>query len=177
MKNLIIFSFVTGIFIIGCKKVDSLTQFNMEFEESVVIESSTAISLPFNLLTPEIETNSESTFAVNDTRKDLIEQIILTDLELTLTSPSNEDFSFLESIEIFIAADELSDIRIAWEDDFSSSNSNKIALQTSGDDIKEYIKKDKFSLKLKTITDEMLSSDHHIDVRSVFFVDAKILGQ
>jgi len=44
-------------------------------------------------------------------------------------------------------------------------------------DLKEFIKKDKFVLRLNTVTDELINSDQYIDVYSVFFVDAKILGQ
>ncbi len=164
------------VFILGCKKIDKLTQFNMEYNETVVVPSSTGISLPFNILSPDIETNSESTFAVNDTRKDLIETILLTQLDLTLTSPSNEDFSFLESVEIFISADGLNESRIAWKDEIQSNTENTLNLVVGNEDLKEYIKKDNFVLRLKTVTDEVITSDHHIEVHSVFFVDAKVLG-
>lgn len=44
-------------------------------------------------------------------------------------------------------------------------------------DLKEYIKEDKFSLRLNAETDELLASDHEIHVYSVLFVDSKVLGQ
>nr|WP_299206097.1 hypothetical protein [uncultured Brumimicrobium sp.] len=47
----------------------------------------------------------------------------------------------------------------------------------TGADLKEYIKADKFTLRLNTKTDETINSDHHIENHSVFYVDAKILGQ
>ena len=161
--------------ILGCNKLDKLTQFDIEYNESVVIESLIGINLPFNILTPDIETNSESTFEVNDTRKDLIEEIILTTLELTITSPSNADFSFLKSINVYISADGLSEVKIAWKNNIPS-NATVLKLDLTEVDLKEYIKADKFSLRLNTETDELLTSDHHIDIHSVFFVDAKILG-
>lgn len=162
--------------ILGCKKIDKLTQFEMEFNETVVIPSSTGINLPFNILTPDVETNSESTFEVNDTRKDLVEEIKLTTLTLTLTSPSNADFSFLKSVNIYISAEGITEAKIAWKDNVPSDIS-VLNLEVTGVDLKEYIKKDKFSLRLNTETDEVLTSDHHIDIHSIFFVDAKILGQ
>ncbi len=162
---------------LGCKKIDQFTQFNIEYNESVVVPSSTGINLPFNILAPDVETNSESTFAINDTRKDLIESILLTQLDLTLTAPSNEDFSFLKSVEIFISSDGLSETRIAWQENIQDNVGNVLNLVVGNDDLKEYIKKEKFALRIRTVIDEILSSDHHIDVHSVFFVDAKILGQ
>jgi hypothetical protein len=162
---------------IGCKKVDKFTQFNMDFEEIVTIPSSTGMNLPINVFTPDVETNSESTFAINDTRKDLVEEILLTELSLTVLSPPNEDFSFLESIEVFISAPNHSEQKIAWNNNVSSTAGRIIVLETTELDLKEYIKSDEFSLRLKTTTDELLSSDYEIQVNSSFFVDAKILGQ
>ena len=161
----------------GCDELDKLTQFDMEYNETVVIPSSTGINLPFNLFTPDIESNSESTFEINNTRKDLIEEIILKKMHLTLTSPSNSDFSFLESIEIFMSAEGLDEIKIAWKDTISSNGGNQIELETVSFDLKDYIKKEEFKLRLNTVTDELVTSDHSINVYSLFFVDAKILGQ
>lgn len=173
-KQILVLGLILSVF--GCKKVDKLTQFDMEFNETVVVESSIGINLPFNILTPDIVTNSESTFEVNDTRKDLVEKIVLTTLSLTVTSPSNTDFSFLNSINVYISADGLNEVKIAWKANIPSGVST-ITLDVTGVDLKEYIKKDKFYLRLNKETDEILTSDHHIDIDAVFFVDAKILGQ
>jgi hypothetical protein len=165
------------ISLIGCKKIDELTQFDIKYDESLVIPASTGISLPFNLFTPDVKSNSESTFTVNDTRKDLIEEIVLKELNLTLTSPSNGDFGFLKSIDIFISAEGLSEVKIAWKEDIPSNIDKFLELDLTNIDLKEYIKKDEFSLRVNTVTDEVLTSDHHLDIHSSFFVDAKVLGQ
>lgn len=114
---------------------------------------------------------------MNDTRKDLVEKITLKKLELTLTNPSNTDFSFLESINIFISAEGIPETKIAWKDNIPSDISNFLILDVSEINLKEYIIKDNFVLKLNVVTDELLASDHEIDIHSVFFVDAKLLGQ
>ena len=173
-KQILVLGIIISIF--GCNVIDKLTQFDMVFNETAVIPSSTGINLPFNILTPDIETNSESTFAVNDTRKDLVEEIILKTLDLRITSPSNADFSFLKSINLYISAVGLNEVKIAWKDNIPS-DATILNLDVTGVDLKEYIKADKFSLRLNTETDELLASDYHIDIHSVFFVDAKILGQ
>lgn len=167
---------ITVISVLGCKKIKKLTQFNMEYNSSVVIPANSGINLPFNLFTPEISSNSESTFEINDTRKDLIEQIKITKLELILTSPSNGNFGFLKSIEIFISADGLAQERVGWIENVPSNIGKQLTLETTQTDLKEYIKKDKFKLNVKTVTDEFLTSDHHIDIHSVYFVDAKVAG-
>jgi len=170
LSILIIFS------IISCEKLAELTRFNLDYDSSVVIPSSSGVDLPFNIFTPDVETNSESEFAVNDTRKDLIEEIILTQLDLTLTSPSDGDFSFLKSIEVFISADGVDEEKIAWNENVSADVGSYLILETADIDLQEFIKADNFSLRVNTVTDEFIATDHHIDIHSVFFVDARILG-
>ena len=176
MKRLFTLLLLTTV-LLACKKIDKLTQFNMNYNESFTIPSSVGVDLPFNVFSPDIESNSESTFEINDTRKDLIEQIILTKMDLTLTSPSNGDFSFLNEVRIFLSADGLDEIEIASKTDIPNSVGKELSLDLSGADMQEYIKKDQFDLRLYTVTDEIITSDHVIDMESVFFVDAKILGQ
>jgi len=176
MKKLLLTLNALLILLTGCDKIDELTQFNLEYSQTIVIPSSTGIDLPFNISTPEIESNSESTFSSNNTHKDLIEEITLTEMKLTLSSPENGDFGFLKSIEIFISAEGVPEQKIAWNENIPDDIEKKLQLETSDIDLKEFIKKEKFKLRLNTVTDEIITSDHHIEVNSIFFVDAKILG-
>jgi len=43
-------------------------------------------------------------------------------------------------------------------------------------ELKEYLKKDKLSLRSQVLTDEVLTQSIQIKANSRFFVDAKILG-
>ena len=173
-KILVLFSAILAF--TSCDKLDELTKFDMDFKTSVVIESAVNVNLPFSVQSPDVETNSESEFEINDTRKDLIEDIRLKELNLIITTPDDGDFTFLESLEVFISADGLEDVKIASITEVPDTVDNTIDLETFDIDIKEYIKKDKFSLKLETVTDKVITEDHYIDVETVFFVDAKIFG-
>lgn len=169
------FILVSLLLVFSCKKIDKLTQFDMDYDSSVTVESTLGINVPFNIYTPDITTNSESTFESNNTHKDLIESISLKTMTMSISNPAGDDFSFLKSIEIYISADGLSDVKIAWKDDISD-NTTELNLETSSTDLKDYVKKDSFKLKVTTTTDEVLTHDYTIDIHSVFFVDAKILG-
>ena len=168
--------FVLIFLTMSCKEIDKLTQFEMDYNETISIASTFGINLPFNLITPNITSNSQETFAINDTRKDLIENIQLTQMTMNLISPEGEDFSFLKSIDIYIGAEGLNEIKVAWNEDIDNSVGNTLQLSTSSSDLKEYIKNDEFYLKVTSVTDELILSDHEIEVLSKFFVDAKILG-
>ena len=167
--------FILTVLVSSCDKLDNLTKFNIDYDTQVTIPSSAGINLPFDVLTPDVETNSESRFESNDTRKDLIEEIKLTKLQLVITSPSGADFSFLESIEVFISADGLDELKIASKVEVPQDVTT-LDLEVSDADLKEFIKKDSYSLRLNSVTDEAISQDYELDVKSTFFVDAKILG-
>lgn len=174
MRSLILI--LTILFTISsCDKVDELTKFDLEYNSKVVVPGATGVNLPFNMLTPDMETNSESQFMVNDTRKDLIEEIKLTELQMVITSPTDADFSFLKTIEVYISAEGLEEMLIA-EQEVDENVGSTLDVTVLDIDLKEYIKKDEFNLRLNTVTDEVINEDHEIDVNSTFFVDAKILG-
>lgn len=147
----------------------------MTYEQEFVIKSSTGINLPFNLISPEMETNSESKFKSEDTRKDLIQEIKLTALRVVLNSPNDGDLKFLNEVEIFINADGLDEAKIAFKYNIPSTVGKELDLDVTGTDFKEYIKKDDFSLRLKAKTDEIISRDHQLTTFSTFFVDAKLI--
>lgn len=160
----------------SCEKVDEFTMFDMDFSSSIVVPSSSGLNLPFDLFTPDMETNSEAQFGVENTNKELIEEITLTEMKLTLTAPSDQRFDFLESLTIYINADGLSELEIASVTDIPETIGTELVLTPTGNDLKEYIKKDKFTIRAKTVTDKFIDEEVHITIDSKFHVDAKILG-
>ena len=176
MKN-ITYLFIPILFIFSsCKKLDKLTQFNMEFNQEITVPATLGVDIPLNINTPPVESNSENSFSNNNTSSKLVSEIKLSCLDLTLSSPASGDFGFLESIEIYINADGLDEKKIAWKDNIPSDIDGTLSLDTSDDNLKEFIVAEEFTLRINAVTDEVLATDHEIDVRSVFFVDATILG-
>ena len=166
------------IFVVaGCTKSNSLTNFDMDFTSTVTIPASSTIGLPISLDTPPVESNSESEFESNNTRKDLIESIKLEVLTLTITSPSTGNFDFLKSISIYISADGLSEKLVASKTDIQDGVGKSIALVVQDQELEEFIKKDSFSLRVSTETDKTINKDHDVDIYTKFAVDAKLIGK
>ena len=159
---------------ISCKKIQELTQFDMSYNTKVTVPPTFGINTPFEILTPEINTNSESEFSSRGTAKNYIDKINLTSMVMKITSPSTQRFDFLKSIEISISASGLSELKIAQKLDFPESVGNEVALDILENDIAEYIKKDKFKLKVNVVSDKTIASEVQIDVNSVFRVKAKL---
>ena len=175
MKRIILFILIS-ISINSCKKVDEFTQFNIDYTVNLAFNSSLPIAVPVDISIPPQETNSSTTFESNDTRKDKIEQINLTKMYLQITSPPSEDFSFLDEVEIFIKANGLSEISLAFKKDISNSIGNYLELTVNGNDFKEYIKKDSFEIRVRAVFDEQVLNDTNVKCYMRFFVDARVLG-
>lgn len=161
----------------SCDELDKLTQFRMNYTESVTVQSYSVIGLPFDLSTPTIPSNSESTFSGNNTSANLIEEISLEAMTLSISSPSSGSFDFLESASLLISADGLDEIEIAYLEEVPEDGSSSLEMEVTGVNVKEYILADEFQIRMKSETDKTISEDYEIEIRSVFFVDAKILGQ
>ena len=160
----------------GCKAIDKLTKFNMDYETDIVYNSGLPINIPFDISSPDVQTSSEQEFSINDTRKDLIESIKLTELKLNITSPSGKTFSFLKEVLVYISSDGLPEVEVARKTNIDDSVGSELMLDPLDVELKEYIKADKFVLKVSGTIDQLLVSQVNVHVYSKFFVDAKILG-
>lgn len=175
MKNMLLVALVAFLFS-ACDQVDKLTQFKLDYTTEATIPGTAGLNVPIVMNTPDRTTNSEQQFSINDTRKDMIEEIYLDEVTLTLKSPSGEDFSFLEEITIFIKADGLPEKELATKKPVPANTGNVLTLDVSRVDAQEYIKQEEFSLRVEATVDEVIQQDHTFDIYTRFFVDAKVLG-
>jgi len=159
----------------SCEKADELTKFDLEFNTTTTIPSTATIGLGFDLLTPPVESNTDTEFAGHGTDRDHIEDIKLKTLDLTILSPDGSNFDFLESISLFIKADGLDEIELASRSDIPNGLGTKLSLQTSNSDLQAYLKSPSFTLRVNTVTDELITEDHDINIYTVFSVNATLL--
>ena len=176
MKKILLSLFISFGMLTNCSVIDELTKFDLDYQSNFSVSSTTIIDTPFSFDTPDVTTDSESSFENNNTHKDLIESIKLKRIKLTIESPEDGDFNFLKEIHVFINAENVEEIEIANSFDLENTDSNVLELDVLGQELQEYIKKDSFNLRVKTVTDETLNQTHDIIIDSKFRVDAKILG-
>ncbi len=160
----------------SCKEIDKLTQFNLDMETTVTINAGLPVNVPFDIPTPPIPTQSTQTFENNNTSKDLIEQAKLKMMKLSVMTPANGNFDFIKDLEVYISADGLPEKKIAWVYDHPNDGQNILNLETTTIDLKDYVKKDEISIRVRTVTDEILTQDYQIKIEYTFFIDAEILG-
>jgi hypothetical protein len=160
----------------ACDKIDKLTQFDLHLDTEVTIPAGLPANTPYNIPTIDIPLDTNSEFENNNTAKELIEEARLKEMKLSVTDPANGNFNFLKDIEIYISTDNLPEIKVAWIYDHPNDNQKILVLDTSDQDLTEYLKSDQISIRIHTVTDEVLTRDYTIKIDYTFFIDAKILG-
>lgn len=172
VKNLIFL--VAAILVLSsCKK--KLTEFNIDYTSKVVVSSTFGQLVPFSIYTPEMETNAEYEFESNNTKKDHVDNIQLTQLKLDITSPDNQTFSFLNSVEVYISSPNNPERKVAFKESIPSNVGSQLICELVDIELQDYIKEETFKLRLKTVTDETIPEDVHIDVYTNFFVKARLI--
>ncbi len=174
MKKLTIISIFAMLILTSCKDGKFLT-FDVSDETTITIPNSLLpFDLPFDIPTPDIPTDSESEFEKNDTKVDLVKEILLKKLSLTIESPADETFSFLKSIHLYISTDDSDEIELAWKDDISSS-ATSIQLELTNKTLDKYVKSDKYKIRTKVVTKETLFHDVDIKINMTYRVTADLL--
>ena len=176
MKKDLLLVFMTFALLSSCSIIDELTKFDLDYQTNYSVASTTIINTPFNFFTPDVTTQSESSFENNNTNKDLVESIKLKNIKLTIDTPEDGNFNFLKEIHVYINAEGVEELEIANIFGLEDTNSNMLELDILGQELKAFIKEDSFKLRIETVTDQTISETHDITIDTKFRVDAKILG-
>lgn len=155
----------------GCKK---LVSFDMEYDNSVTIPANSIIDIPIDIVSPETTTNSEEQFGNNGTGSNLISRVALKNLDLKILNPEGQTFNFLKSIELFLRAPGMTEVLIAYHYDLPNTGVKELSLTCVDADLKEYLKKSSYSLRVKAVTDQALTQNTEVNAHSRFVVDAGI---
>ena len=181
MKNIIACKSRTFIFyccllavaIVSCKKVNDLLTFSIDNESAITLSSLSTINLPISVLTPDVVTNSSQQFQNNNSNANLVKDIRLKSILLTITNPPGQTFSFLKSIHIYISANGSNEIELASQDNISSTSSTLNLVPTQAK-LDEYVKASSYQLRSVIVTKETLQHDTDIKIDSKFDVTANL---
>jgi hypothetical protein len=159
MRTKIYLSIATVIVLItSCNVIDDLLTFTIDNQTTFKIESGFPLGTAFNVITPDVTTNSSSTFENNNTKAELVKDVKLSELKLTITDPTNKSFSFLKSIHLYISTDANDEIELAYLDEINST-SNVLNLTCTMQKLDKYIKASSYKIRTKAVIKESLTQD------------------
>ncbi|MBI1286457.1 MAG: hypothetical protein GC178_02655 [Flavobacteriales bacterium] len=168
---LLILAFVPFLGLPGCKVLDELRTFHINYSADFTIPSTSIIDIPVSLPTPSTTTNSEQKFEDEGVKSDWIDSIKLTSLSITITSPQGEDFSFLQEISIYMKTDGQPEVLIASKIPVPSDAGSTLTLDVTGTDLYPYISQSSFTLRTAATTDETMTQS--VDFRADMVVEVK----
>jgi hypothetical protein len=178
MKNpvKIILAALFLIFNISCQKtkdkVNDAVEFDINYTTTQSIPSSSvSASVPLEFYTPEIPTNSSSTFASYNTSQEVIDKIIMTKFQIT---NQTGNLNFLKSISVYIKATGVNEVLVATKSSIPAG-STTVLCDMTGANIKEHIFKDKIQFRISVTVNSAPTTDQTLKLDQTVHVDGKIL--
>ena len=156
-------SLLLSFAMVSCDVLDKLLTFEVHDQSSFSINNGLPFNSPFDAPTPDVTTNSTSEFENNNTNVNLVKDVKLKQLKLTITNPSDKTFSFLKAIHIYISTDGNDEIELAYLDNINVAT-NTLNLTCTSAKLDKYIKADSYKLRTQVTTKETLMQK--VDVQS-----------
>lgn len=181
MKKLSLFLFLAVSFLFAsCEKLTEELIKLLTFE----ISHSQTFTMPAHLVLPGTEfpgspvavaTNSSESFENNNTRAELVKDVSLSKLVLTIQDPDNEDFGFLKDVEIYIDAEEADEVKLAYLNNIPANAGKTLELTATGAKLDKYLKAPSYTIRTRAVVDETISQDVTIKTDMTFKVTANPL--
>lgn len=173
-KLLVLPAVITVLFSgLSCKKIDELLTFTVNVENNFTVAASGPLSVPFDILTPQVTTNSSQQFKNNNSDVNKVKNIKLNKIDLQIVSPAGKTFSFLESVHIYISTNASDEIELGYLDNIST-NATSISLITTSESLDKYVKAPSYKLRTKIVTKQTLTQDVEIKNLCQFKVTANL---
>ena len=170
-KALLLAPLVLFLVFTGCKKIQQLLTFYIEDSQNIRIPATPLFGSVVALTPLTVNTKSEDTFKNNNTRADLVKDVSLNKLTLTITDPSGQNFDFLQKIEIYISTNANDQVRLAYLDQVPRGVSS-IELVSTNAKLDSYLKAPSYTLTTKVQTGQAIARDITVRADSRFKVTA-----
>jgi hypothetical protein len=159
----------------GCSKEPLTAKFEVRHKAYFIIPANTLLDLPLTIDGSEENSNAEAQYTLNDTRKELLEEVTVKRFFAEIESPQNEDFDFLNAAHFYINAQDQPEREIAYKDPVPENISTDLEFDLKSANLAPYLKADAFTVRLDAVTDEQRAHDIRIAATAVFDVRARII--
>lgn len=172
MKQLLLAIVVLlGFATASCEQWDSILTFNIEEEENFIIPASPLIGQIVPVTPITVDANSSEEFKNNDTRADLVKDVVLNKLDLQITDPQGENFDFLKKVEIYISAENKDEVKVAYLEEVPQGVSS-LVLKTTNVKLDQYIKGETYTISTRATLARAVANDVTVKAKMRFKVTA-----
>jgi hypothetical protein len=168
-----LFYFLFAVLLLcSCKKQIS---FELNYSKTFVIDKTQALETATDIVSDTITTNIDAIYTTNQTNQKNVINIQLKDITFTVSNPSQHNFDFMKSIEIYLRADGLPERLISTQMNIPETGLTEITGELPNVNVIEYLSKPSYSLRFKVTIDQNIPEDFTLQVKQNFDVDAKKL--
>ena len=170
MKKVILICLLSFPLLFSCKKLSELLTFEISNTENIKIPASGVISIPIIAPIP-VTMNSQESFENNNTSANLVKDVSLKKLTLTIIDPATENFNFLKSITISIGTDQNDRVPLATLDNVPTGVTT-IELISHNSKLDKYIKASSYTLYTEVSLRSNIAKELTVRADSKFKVTA-----
>ena len=156
---------------VSCNEIDKLLTFTISNQTTFKVNSGFLVNSPAEIATPDVTTNSSAEFKNNNTSVELVKDVQLKEVRLTIADPANKTFSFLKSVHMYISTTADDEVELGYQDNISST-SNTITLTCTTQKLDKYIKASSYKIRTKLTTKETVTQDVTVKADMSFQVTA-----
>lgn len=170
MKKYLFFLPLLFLALFSCEKVANLLTFDINHSENIRIPASGLINSPVISPVP-VHMSAQESFKNNNTSANLVKDVTLSRLTLTITDPAAQNFDFLKSIRIYIGTDGSDKVLLASHDNVPAGVS-VLNLVPSNEKLDAYIKAESYTLYTEVALRSNVAQEITVKADSRFTVTA-----
>lgn len=159
----------------SCKKNKDLSTFEIRNTSEITVPDTAALNVLLTYYSPDIKTSSAHAFESNNTKTQLVKDIRLSNVELTIPNPAGMTFGFLKSVKIYISGNGLPELLLASKETIAEEPGKTISLDLTDEKMDSYIKMSSYSLRYEVVTDETFQEDITMKAAMIYTVTAASL--
>lgn len=159
----------------SCEKILDLLEFSVEDSQTITVPATLPIGQFFALPSVAVSSTSKTTYANNNTSADYVQDVTLSRLALTITSPTGQNFDFLKRIEVYISTDANSQGVLLASLNPVPTGATTIELTPADQKLDVFLSQGSYTLTTKVEVTQPLTQQVTIRADSRFKVKAKPL--
>lgn len=187
MKKAIFLGIVFIVFAGACNKVKQLADINVDFPFDQMVNvpavnlNGSEIFSPGGLFLPfpavPVASNSKQQMANYNTAAEKVVKVDLKRMALTIVSPPEENFNYLDNVQLYLSANNLPEVLIAYQYNIPKGQ-NTLNLETvTGVNLKDYYLQDTIYLRMTAHINALpAQSGEQLKISTVFHMLANPLN-
>lgn len=174
MLLLVPFVFVTN----GCKKngkklitIPVDMSFNTPYPTPEIMDIDTLLSFE----TYRFPTGIDAYLVPKNSSKELLQDVFLDKMDMQIVLNDSTTFDVLKQIDVYLSADGMTETLGAYLHEVPQTGLLSISLTPTGNNMKNYLKKDEFFLVIKMVLRKPLPKNTYMTIKTIFKGTAGVL--